>query len=228
MIIAQRRLRAIYRAHSRQLLAAHEEERITVARELHDDVVQRLALLSQELDALAGETTELMPSQHQNLSDIRGELDTVTEDLREIAHGLHPAMIDQAGLGAALTQLVDDFIRAHGLEVHLVLPPVQATVEPEKAVALYRIAQEALLNVVRHSGTLRATLALRHEQGGLGLEIRDEGLGFVDSKRGGRQGIGLLGIEERARSVGGNAVIQSRPGEGTTVRVHLPMENGPR
>ena len=128
MVLGQRRLHTIHLLHARHLLAAHEEERARVARELHDDVVQRLALLGHELDAFGKSAPGYSLAKGHGLSPIRRQVDAIAEDLRELAHGLHPAMIDQAGLGATLTQLADDLGRTHGLHVQVELPEVPGNV----------------------------------------------------------------------------------------------------
>ena len=227
-VLGQQRLRAVHRLHARHLLAAQEQERASVARELHDDAVQRLALLGHELDAFGESVTTFSTAHRQSLSTIRGQLDALTEDLRELAHGLHPAMIEQVGLGATLAQLADDLGRTHGLQVHLELPEVPGKVPAAKAVALYRIAQEALGNVVRHAGTNQAFVALRDGVGDIELEIRDQGQGFEHHASSRHRGIGLLNIKERARLAGGSVAIRSQPGQGTTILVRMPREERPR
>jgi len=226
MIVGQRRLVALHRAYTRRLLAAHEEERAWVAREVHDDAVQRLAVLQHELRELQGPDGALSPAQRRHLEGIAGEVEDLSASLRQLAHRLHPAAIEQIGLVPALQQLALEITRASGLPIDVALPPDGPRLPVERTLALFRIAQEALNNAVRHSGASRVAVAVEATGNEVQLRIEDDGRGFDTAvERSG--GIGLIGMRERARLAGGRALIRSRPGTGTLVAVSVPVGGGP-
>ena len=175
LVISQRRRLALEREHARRLLGAQEEERSRVARELHDDALQRLAVIRHELEqvaALAG------PEAVHKIGGVSGELEDLGTVLRTAAHQLHPSVVEKAGLVRALGALAEEFGRTSGLDVRLALPPADVAVPPGVGVAAYRIAQEALRNVVRHAGVARADLSLELTEGTLTLRVADAGKGF--------------------------------------------------
>lgn len=223
MVIGQRRLVALHRGYAQRLLAAHEEERARVAREVHDDAVQRLALLHHELEAFDAETSLPAP-QRRRFGGILGEVQDLSASLRQLAHRLHPALIEQAGLVPALAQLAEEMGRGFGLAVHLDLGSSAPALSPEGALVLYRVAQEALRNVAQHAEVAEATVALRATDAEVRLVVADRGRGFDREGRGRLPGLGLIGMNERAQLLGGGATVESRPGEGTTVTVRLPLE----
>jgi signal transduction histidine kinase len=221
MVIAQRRLVAVHRSYTQRLLEAHEEERSRVAREVHDDAIQRLVMVKHELDELGG-GHGLDSARLRHLDGIRNEVQDLADALRKLAHRLHPSAIEQAGVSVALAQLAEEMERASDLHVELDLPDAPLPLARDASLALFRIAQESLRNVVRHSGVNRAALRLRRAGIQAELVIRDSGAGF-DPDAGQRAGIGLVGIDERARLVGGSARIHSAPGSGTMVTVRVPL-----
>jgi signal transduction histidine kinase len=220
MVIAQRRLVALHRGFSQRLLAAQEEERGRVAREVHDDAVQRLAMVSHELKAFQAETGHAAEQRHR-LSGIQGDVDDLTVSLRRLAHQLHPSVIEQLGLVPALRQLADEMART-GLAVTLTLPADQPALRPDRALVLFRVAQEALRNVIQHAGVREAALRLAAADHEVSLAIEDRGRGFDPAARRRTQGLGLIGMNERAELVGGRAAIRSYPGQGTAVTVSVP------
>jgi len=222
MIIAQRRMAALHRAYAHALLTAQEEERGRVAREVHDDAVQRLAVLRHELRLFEALDADLSAAQRHHLTGIAGEIDDLTETLRQIAHQLHPAVIEQAGLVPALHQLASEVSRTSRLPVTTQLPADGPRLPRDLALALYRITQEALHNAVRHAQARAASVELRVEAGHLVLVITDDGHGFDPTVA--ADGVGLISIRERARLVHGHAAVRSRPGGGTTVTVGVPLD----
>lgn len=224
MVIAQRRLVGVHRSYTQRLLEAQEEERARVAREVHDDAIQRLVVVKHELDELGGSGNGLDAARLRHLDGIRNEVQDLADALRKLAHRLHPAAIEQAGLPVALAQLAEEIERASDVQVELHLPDAPLDLSRDASLALFRVAQESLRNVARHSGADRATLRLRRVGPVAELVIRDPGSGF-DPNAGTRAGIGLVGIDERARLVGGVARIHSAPGGGTTVTVRVPLNS---
>lgn len=228
LVIAQHRFLKLHQAHGRHLLAAQDEERAWVAREVHDDVVQRLAVFRQELAMWEADPGGLSELHRHRLSGLKGEIEDLSIALRALAHRLHPNTIDAGNLRLALEQLAEETERVYGLRVEMNLATMPALSGTEQVLAMYRISQEALRNVARHAGVDRARLTVAIENGDLALVIRDEGKGFDPESRrrvprNGDAGLGLLTIRERAHLVGGFASISSRPGAGTTVRVTIPL-----
>ena len=219
LVVSQRRRLALEQAHTRRLLTAQEEERSRVARELHDDALQRVVLLRHELEDAA---RLVGPEAAHRLEGISAELEDLGTVLRTAAHQLHPSAVETAGLVRALGALAADYERAHGLEVRLDLPAADVTTSPGVAVAAYRIAQEALRNVVRHAGVSRADLALQTLGGTLTLRVADAGHGFDPEGGGPESGLGLIAMRQRAAALGGRLTVAARPGGGTVVTAAFP------
>jgi PAS domain S-box-containing protein len=209
---------------SRRLIQAHEDERALLARELHDDVTQRLAVLAidvgrAELAAPRGAQAGLMRSVH-------AQLVRLSEDIHALAYQLHPSVLEELGLVEALRAECDRRSSQGRLAVAVDLQPGSAVVGKEAQLCLFRVAQEALNNVVRHSGRNVASLTLRQTDGGLLLAVRDDGVGFDST--GPRQGpsLGMLSMRERVHLVNGTLDIESGPGQGTTVVAWVPAQTG--
>lgn len=224
MVTAQRRLVALHRSYLQRLVKAHEEERSRIAREVHDDAVQRLVVVGRELDLYRDSDPEMSQLKRHRLTGIHGEVEDLADALRQLAHQLHPAALEHSGLNLALTQLAEETFRLHELRVELHLPERELDLDSGTRLALFRITQEALRNVVRHANTDSAAVAVRPTGEHVELLVQDAGDGFNrDATR--RSGIGLVGIEERARLAGGKAEIESLPGKGTRVTARIPLEN---
>lgn len=221
IVIYQRRYVNLHRDHARHLLEAQEEERAWVAREVHDDALQRIALIRSEVDGILRSPAD-GKDRVERLGAVQQEMQDLSVLLRGLAHRLHPALIDRGGLHAALAGLAGEAERAYGLRVESHLPGGPIPIDPHRALALYRIAQEALRNVASHAGVADATLECRPTVDGIVLTITDRGEGF-DSRMGpGSHGLGLIGMMERAHLAGGALLITSRPGRGTTVQATFP------
>ena len=223
MVIAQRRRLAMREDYAQRILRAQEEERAWVARELHDDMLQRVALIRHELDSLwASLSSAATPKEALSLRALNAELLDLGVALREVAHRLHPTIVDHLGLPKALEALAGEFSRATALNVRVALPAADTPPVPGPvAHAAYRIAQEALRNAVKHSGASLAELELSGQSDQVVLRVRDFGKGFVvQAERG--DGLGLASMKERAGLVRGAVTVTSRPGEGTVVEARLP------
>lgn len=203
---------------SRAVLAGQEGERLRVARELHDEVGQGLiaiALMAERAGASAD------PDAAEQFAGIAERLHFYLDELRRIAHELRPEMLDDLGLVNALIALANSVAADRGLPVDRDLPqatPAELTVEQELVV--YRVAQEALTNAARHSGASTVGLSLVQEDGELVLEVLDDGSGIGE---GGGDGVGIKGMRERSRLVGGELRIGPGPGSGTRVRLAVPL-----
>lgn len=227
LVLAQRRFLKLQQAYSQHLLRSQDEERAWVAREVHDDVAQRIAVLRHELDLLKRESGAAAGTgERRRFDGLAEEIEDLGVAVRRLAHRLHPATLDQGDLRLALEQLAEDARRGYGLQVQLEIGMVPDLRSSGLALVVYRIGQESLRNVARHAGVASAKLGIRVENGQLVMQIRDEGKGFDPSRGNGPgkpSGLGLLSIRERAGQVGGTAAIESREGAGTTVQVTLPL-----
>jgi signal transduction histidine kinase len=227
LIIYQRRFLQMHRAFADNLLAAHEEERAWVAREVHDDALQRVAMLVHELDEWPnGAATSNGTS--ERVAALREEIEDLGVMLRRVAHRMHPALIDHAGLVPALQSLAVDVTRSSGLRVDVTdesRGEGTAPVSQEHALLVYRIAQEALRNVVKHAQVSQCQMYIAVSPANVELRVTDQGKGFVadDSARG--RGLGLISMAERARLADGRLEVVSRPGAGTGVRALIPRRH---
>jgi signal transduction histidine kinase len=212
---------------STRLLNIQDEERHRLARELHDSTAQSLAALSMNL-AVAGRSREGLDVRARSALDESVSLaERCSREIRTLSYLLHPPLLEEVGLPAALRWLVEGFSRRSGISVALDVPGEFGRLPMEVENALFRIVQECLTNVQRHSEGGSAWINLARDQGGIRLEVRDDGKGLppeVLSRRGGVEllGVGILGMRERVRQLGGHLGIDSR-GKGTTVRVEIPI-----
>jgi len=227
LVLAQRRFLKLQQAYGQHLLLTQDEERAWVAREVHDDVAQRIAVLRHELDLLRRESGGAdAAAGGRRFDGLAEEIEDLGVAVRRLAHRLHPATLDQGDLRLAIEQLAEDARRAYGLQVQLEIGMVPDLRSSGLALVVYRIGQESLRNIARHAGVTSATLGIHVENGRLVMQIRDEGKGFDATRSPGTgkpRGLGLLSMQERAGQVGGTAAITSRPGTGTTVLVNLPL-----
>ena len=224
LIVYQRRFLRAHRTFADNLLAAHEEERAWVAREVHDDALQRVAMLVHELDEWPAPG---VANAQERLAALREEIEDLGVMLRRVAHRMHPALIDHAGLVPALQALAVDVSRASGVRVDVTEEAGAADGSPpsrDHALLVYRIAQEALRNVSKHAGVAHCRMHIAVSPDRIEMLVQDQGRGFVadDSARG--RGLGLISMAERARLADGRLEIWSRPGEGTSVRAMIPRQ----
>ena len=230
LIVSQRRLMKLHRSHARRVLEAQEEERAWVSREVHDDALQRLALIGRECGDAGRAVEGIAPEEAHRLNAIQAEVRDLGVFLRGLAHRLHPALIDRGGLRAALSGLGEELLRSYGVQVAVELPPSEtvSAINAQQALVLYRIAQEALHNVAKHGAVPVAELKLASSPEGVELRVSDRGRGFDISKANGSDGIGLIGMKERAYLAEGKLEITSQEGKGTVVRAWFPASEGNR
>ena len=221
----------LYRQRLREVAAraqaAEEDERKRIARELHDDTAQSLAALMLRLRLARSQSDAA--ERDRLLEELRAELAEALERIRRFARGLRPPALDELGLVPALEAHARSLAEASGIAVRVEGEPVAGMLTPEAELALYRIAQEALSNAIRHASPTRVDVGIRSRDGTVVLTVRDDGRGFqVDAARQGeRPGLGLFGMEERAAYLGGRVEIRSRPGTGTVVRAAIgSMDTG--
>ena len=207
---------------SRRLIQAQEAERALLARELHDDVTQRMAVLA--IDVGRAEAAARGGAQAETLGTVRESLVRLSEDIHSLAYRLHPSVLEELGLAEALRTECERKGRHGGIDVTLDLDPVPAGIGKDAALCLYRVAQEALNNVARHARAQAANVVLRQMDGGLLLAVRDDGIGFDPGEPRGRGSLGLVSMHERLRLVSGTLDVESAPGHGTSVIAWVPGE----
>ena len=216
---SQRELRAL----TGRLLQAQESERRRIARELHDDLNQGLALLAVHLDLLG----QAPPESGARFAERIREISDRVKQLSSVVHGLstvlHPSKLEQLGLVAAVRGLCKELTQVHGLAIEFVAQPMPSPIPDDTALCLYRIAQEALSNVIKHSGARHARVELSGNEAGVSLRIVDDGAGFDSGTPETKEGLGLVSMRERLRLVGGAIAIDSRRSAGTRIDVHVPL-----
>ncbi len=213
------------RAFSGRLLAAHEEERALIARELHDDVLQSVAVLIGELDAKAQAPTPISDTNKQWLGEYREEVVDLADDIGRIARRMHPAVLDHLGLQAAIETIAREFGKTEGIrvEVDASLHHKPRSLPKEISTSLYRIAQEALRNVASHAQVDHAAVSVKEVDGGIQLVIEDTGRGMPKDWEFRNQGLGLTSMTERIRLVNGRFSVHSQTGLGTRVEAWVPL-----
>jgi two-component system CheB/CheR fusion protein len=213
------------RALSASLFQAQEEERRRVARELHDDISQRLAVLGMDLQHLSGSVPRDSDT-YKMIDALAARTGLLADDVRKISHGLHPSMLDDLGLPYALKALGDEFSERENMMVTLQRQNVPERIPQNAAAALYRITQEALRNVAKHAGRTHVKITLEGMDQRLRLEVADFGEGFdMESTH---RGLGLISMSERANLAEGKLSVNSALGKGTTVAVEVPFDTEER
>jgi len=206
------------RRRSGQLaMRAQEEERRRLARDLHDEVNQALTAILLRLEALAQETP---PERAPEVVELKRLVNQAMDELLNLARQLRPSALDDHGLVAALETQMKRFSARTGIEARLDTAGDPDELADVIQTAIYRVAQEALTNVTRHAGATVVELAVLQKNGDVELRVSDDGRGFDPAVRGG--GLGLVGMAERARLVGGELDVRSAPGGGTTITLRVP------
>ncbi|CAE6763128.1 sensor histidine kinase [Nitrospira defluvii] len=215
------------RALAGQLLTAQEEERRRIARDLHDDVNQRLAMLAMDLRRIEkGEVGDLAMIEGL-VRSITRRLTTVSDDVRQMAYRFHPSILDDLGLVKAVRRLVDDFSTSAKIDAVYVHHDAVSPVPTDLATCVYRIAQESLNNVARHAQATEVEVELICDEEVITLSVRDNGVGFdAQQASQGLGRLGLLSMKERVRLVGGSLTVSTAPGRGTHLEVCVPLPGG--
>jgi two-component system sensor histidine kinase DegS len=230
-VTEQRRLQENLRFYVSQVLRAQEAERLRIARELHDDTAQALTGLSRRLDmlvdTLASSGDQVPREISERLEELRDQSDTILEGVRRFSRDLRPPVLDDLGLLPALKWLVTGLEEEHGIAADVRVVGEQRRLPTETELAVFRIAQEALNNVWKHSGASAVELSLDFRGHALTLAVADNGKGFdvprsvSDLAANGK--LGVIGMEERVRILGGTLSLRSEPGAGTCVIVTVPV-----
>ena len=201
-----------------------DEERRNLARELHDSVGQLLAGISMNLGALQNGAANLSPSHSKLLDDSAAMVAEVTKEIRTISHLLHPPLLGLAGLCSAIRWYVDGFSERSHIKIELAIPDDVGPLSSEVEIALFRVVQECLTNVYRHSGSDSCAIKLQREPEWLQIEIHDAGKGMPSHVKS-SSGVGIRGMKERVRHLGGTLEVTSNGG-GTTVVARVPLDEG--
>jgi signal transduction histidine kinase len=217
---AEQRLREL----SQQLVATQEDERRKLSRELHDHVGQMLTALRIELGKVDRLRTPIDVRIGAAVLECRQLVDAMVRTVRDLALGLRPAMLDDFGLGAALEWHARDFTRRYGIPVEVSIDGQTDDLSDQHRTCVYRVVQEALTNCARHARARRIILTVSRHDDALSATVSDDGVGLDRQQR--WTGLGLRGMEERAREAGGVLTIDSTQGAGSTVTVRLPLGVG--
>jgi signal transduction histidine kinase len=205
-----------------RLLAAQEEERRHLARELHDDVTQRLAVLAIDAGLLVRGESVPEPVQPK-LEGMRDALVALSSDVHSLSRQLHPAVLDDLGLAQALRSECARVSQQEGIRVDCDVDGVPDDTPDDVALCTYRVAQEALRNIVKHACAEQVSVTLRCEKGCLVLHVSDTGVGFDPELRSDDYTLGLASMAERARLINAKFRVDSQPGAGTTIELQSPL-----
>jgi PAS domain S-box-containing protein len=208
---------------SRRLIEAHEEERTWIARELHDDVNQRLALLSVNLDVLR---EEVPGSAGESLRQLSDGVSDLSRDVQALSHRLHSSKLEHLGLTVAVTAFCREFRQGKGVQIDLQCDDVPKTVPVEISLCLFRVLQEALQNANNHSGSQHYQVSIRHVGDDISLTVSDSGIGFDPQQAMHGRGLGLISMRERLKLVDGKLTIEPGTPSGTVVRARVRVPAG--
>ena len=210
-----------------RILTAQEEERRRISRDLHDDVNQRLALLSLALQGVEKQAGSMPPDARASLSSALNGLVVLSDDVRHLAYRFHPSILDDLGLETALQRLLDEFASRANIKVLFVHQTLPVVLSKDVATALYRVVQECLSNVTRHARASRVEVELTGDERFIELMVRDDGVGFdMEAVTTSQRGLGLLNAQERLLVFHGICEVNSEPGKGTRVHARIPIALG--
>jgi signal transduction histidine kinase len=205
----------------RRLLDAQEEERSRIARELHDDINQRIAILGWEIHSWDPSLPEPEPGAF--CASLIDRLTTIGTDIQAISRRLHSSHLEYLGLETAAEVLCNDLRKQQEVEIDFTCDGIPRTLPKDISLCLYRVMQEALQNALKHSGARRLTVELVGDPGGIRLAVSDDGEGFDPQSIDKHHGLGLISMRERMRMVHGEFTVRSEPGHGTTVTCTVPL-----
>ena len=208
---------------SRKLIEAQEQERIRIARDLHDDIAQRLSLLANELKELQQSPPSSKSKVLARMGAVQERTVEIANDVQTMSHELHSSKLEYLGVVVAMKGFCREFGEQQGVEIDFRSNDVPMHLSPEISLCLFRVLQEALHNSAKHSGVQHFDVQLREDSGEIHLDINDSGRGFDVNTAMHSQGLGLISMRERVRLVNGTIKIESRPKSGTSIHVHVPV-----
>ncbi len=210
---------------TRRLLETQEQERARIARDLHDDFNQRLAMLAIGIEQLREDLPNASAGVLRRLDQLRKQTLEMSEDVQVLAHDLHPPKLDYLGVAAAMNSFCKEFAERQNLKIEFSDEGL-TTVPGEVSLCLFRVLQEALHNALKHSGVRQFTVELRGAPDAVQLTVRDSGVGFDPDVMMQGSGLGLTSMKERLKLVGGIMSIDSRANRGTTIQARVPLSSG--
>jgi two-component system sensor histidine kinase DegS len=214
------------RFYLQQATRAQEEERKRISHELHDDTIQALVVLSRQLDSLASVKEGMSEENRLRLEELWQQTDNIVRGVRRLSQDLRPAALDRLGLLPALEWLASNITEYSGIEAKVNVVGEEHRLPEEVAIALFRVTQEALRNVWRHSGATRAEITVNFNENKTSITVKDNGKGFKMPQKIGdlaKEGkLGLVGMQERVQLVGGNLTVESQPDKGTSITIETP------
>ena len=208
---------------SGRLIRAQENERSRLARELHDDFSQRVAVMAIDLERTASIICDSPAEATRRIHGLKNRVIEIGADLHSLSHRLHSSTLENLGLVLGVSSFCADFAGLQHIQVDFAHKDVPRSLPPEVELSIFRIVQEGLRNVKRHSAAVRAEVRLEAIANALYLSIADEGVGFDMTKRSTKTGLGIRSMQERLRLLGGRVEIRSRPGQGTKIEVWVPL-----
>jgi PAS domain S-box-containing protein len=218
-----RRSRQELRDLAARLQTVREEERTRIARELHDELGQALTGLKLDLSWVRGRLTRQQSDLSERMQALVSRVDGTVDAVRRIATELRPGVLDLLGLVAAIEWQAQEFGRRTGIETNLAIHSDQSPLDDARATTVFRILQEALTNVARHAQASEVRITYSRDRDQIMLEVADNGRGFAQDQLAGRRSLGLVGIRERAIACGGELELTAKPGQGTVVKVRIPL-----
>jgi two-component system NarL family sensor kinase len=206
-----------------RLIGAQEDERSRIGRELHDHVSQRLGILAIQIDQLRMNpppATAIAPA----LDELRQQTSEITDDIHALSHRLHSSMLDHLGIVPALQRLVKEYSERYTIPIALTHAPLTGRIPSDVALCLFRLAEESLTNVTKHSQAPSARVDVAPADGGIRLTVADEGVGFDPKILETKAGLGFVSMRERLRLVHGTLRVHSEPAQGTKIEVWVPLK----
>jgi signal transduction histidine kinase len=201
-----------------QLISVQEEERRRLARELHDDLTQRLAILAIDIGKLEAQVTSDSNTFTPKLKDIKQRIIDLSADVHDISRQLHPSIIDDLGLRQAIESECTNFTKREGILINYHSKEIPSKIPKQISVCLFRVVQESLRNVARHANVKQANVSLLNDNNDIILTIEDSGVGF-DINKDHKMGLGLVSMQERVHQIKGSFSIKSELGQGTKIKV---------
>lgn len=208
---------------SRRLIGAQEQERIRIARELHDDIGQRLALLLIELDQVGQSSAELPTEVRSLIGELKKQTSEIASDVQSLSHELHSSKLEYLGIATAIRGYCRELSEQQKVEIDFTHYDIPSALPKEISLCLFRVLQEGLQNAIKHSGVKQFDVELRYASGAIDLTVRDSGAGFDVLQVMHSHGLGLVSMAERVKLVDGRFSIDSQPQHGTTIRVRVPL-----
>ena len=208
---------------SQKLIAAQEDERAWVARELHDDINQRLALLAITLESLKQDLPVWAGEFRQRVEEVHKHVGDLGHDVQDLSHRLHSSTLRILGLTTAARALCRDLSRQYQVEIDMRAETIPDNLQEEVSLCLFRVLQEAVQNAIKHSGARHVQVSLQSVSHDIELTVQDAGIGFDPAEAIGGRGLGLTSVGERLKLVHGDLSIDSKPRQGTTIHARVPI-----